>query len=73
MLIGSAATAIARPPPPAEVHPAYVVDSHFFNNPSTTDGADTLFDKLPERYPRPTVRHAVQAKLEVSADPATSV
>ena len=57
-------------PHPTAVHPKSIADAHSF---PSEDGSDSLFDSLPESYPRPPINHVVQVKMNVSAGPAKSV
>jgi hypothetical protein len=57
-------------PHPTAVHPKSIADAHSF---PSDDGSDSLFDSLPESYPRPPINHVVQVKMNVSAGPAKSV
>jgi hypothetical protein len=57
-------------PHPTAVHPSSIADAHSF---PSEDGSDSLFDSLPESYPRPDIKHVVQVKMNVSAGPAKSV
>lgn len=66
---GDAADA-PRAPHPTDVHPESIIDAHSF--PSTNE-SDTLYDRLPDHYPKPPVRHVVQVKMDVSASPADCV
>ncbi|ORY21479.1 hypothetical protein BCR39DRAFT_553579 [Naematelia encephala] len=61
------------PPSPSTIHPAYIIDAHTFPSESLSTDAAPLFSSLPEGYSRPTVKSAVEVKLDVGADPAQSV
>ena len=59
------------PPSPATIHPSFIVDAHTFAPPSRP--VDSLFASLPESFPKPSVKSAVQVVLDVSADPPQAV
>ncbi|WVQ76734.1 hypothetical protein IAR50_006408 [Cryptococcus sp. DSM 104548] len=60
------------PPSPKTIHPDFIIDSHSFVT-SHEPTSDPIYQGLNAEYPRPPVKHAVQVKMNVSAEPAQSV
>ncbi|WWD21977.1 hypothetical protein CI109_106465 [Kwoniella shandongensis] len=60
------------PPSPTSIHPSFIIDSHSFVT-SLEPTPDPLFTNLPQGYPQPPVKSAVQVKMDVSAQPAEAV
>lgn len=55
------------PPAPDTLHPEFIIDAHTF---PPSSAPTEILNGLEESYPRPTVNHIVQVKLDVSAETA---